>query len=425
MIQKLNQRRSALAALTQQHLDEIYDLVFQVYGEREASLAILQKILRTARRRYRFDRLERYARLWILRISVEGITSAYRHFLSEQAYNYVPNLAPLSLEEKLCVLLRDRLNLTHDELSSVMQLQAGRVGRSLVYGHEKLAHVLGYTFAPVRLTLPERVSIHLDSKGVEGDYVLAIGAARSHVAALQKHTLEELEQSVRVGKVLSILAQPKEWRWNTASWKTKLVIESLGFAAVGAIAVIAMPWIFSHINTRALMDGRFADVIQIAQATPVTHEEDIITAERLISAKDLSETEANLPKVQDEFSNLDFPSGDSYEIGSAPLAPSRQSAAVYRLIVQSPSPKEMIPLIRDLFAKRNVRERELSGRAMPGGVYFDGITTLGDYPTILKAVRELKQVGETHTYGDNGLKYRVPSTASNERARVIIWVQQI
>jgi hypothetical protein len=87
------------------------------------------------------------------------------------------------------------------------------------------------------------------------------------------------------------------------------------------------------------------------------------------------------------------------------------------MIVQSPSPRDLIPQVRKLFMSRNVKERESSGRAMPGGVYFDGITTIGSYPEIL---REIEKLGNTKTYSNQGQK-RNPT----ERARVIVWVQQI
>ena len=119
---------------------------------------------------------------------------------------------------------------------------------------------------------------------------------------------------------------------------------------------------------------------------------------------------------QDEFADMEFPSGDGAEYGTAPLAPSRQSATVYRLIVQSPAPQELIPHVRTLFAEKQVRERESSGRVMPGGVYFDGVTSVGAYPQILQAMQKL---GQTKTYSSGGAKN------PNERARVIVWVQQI
>jgi len=44
-------------------------------------------------------------------------------------------------------------------------------------------------------------------------------------------------------------------------------------------------------------------------------------------------------------------------------------------------PQELIPHVRTVFAERQVRERDISGRVMPGGVYFDGITSVPVGPT--------------------------------------------
>lgn len=421
MIQKLTQRRSALAALSEQHLDELYDLIYQVYGQEEYAVAVLERVFRTARRRYRFDRLERYARLWILRITVECIQNRYRHFLSEQPHDYSPTLSPLSLEEKLCVLLQDRLSLSLDEIGALLQLQPGRVGRSIVYGREKLAEALDL---PIRHDVPltERIRLHTSPGYYEGGYHQVIEKPRAFVQALPKHTLQEVSKAVPLAELLALLSAPKELRWRDLSWKSKLAVETAAFALVGGLVVLALPWFISHINTNALMDGRFADVIQMPVEAKVEPGSEAITADRLIASNEQSQSDSNLPnEMKDEFSGIDFPSGDSYEVGSAPLAPSRQNAAVYRLIVQSPSPKEMIPLMRELFAAKKMHERESSGRAMPGGVYFDAVTTQGDYQTLLKAVQQLKQVGKTQTYGTTSAQNINP----NERARVIIWVQQI
>jgi DNA-directed RNA polymerase specialized sigma24 family protein len=423
MIQKLSQRRNAFAALTQQHLDQIYDLIFQVYGERETSLLILQKVLVTARKRYHFDRLEKYAKLWILRIAVESIQSRYRYFISEQPFGYKTPLFPLSLEEKLCVFLHDRLQLSIEELASVLQIHAGRAGRSLVYGHEKLAQTIHLDVDTKGLPLPTRVALQVaqdTDDETSAHYFQQMSLAKQQVRELPSRNLGDIESPLKAGQVLALIAQPKDWKWSAMSWQSKLAIEFAGFGIAGALVVVALPWILQRVNTNALMDGRFGNVIQIAEKAQIQADPELISADRLIASRDLETTEFNLPKVEDEFSKFEFPSGDSYEVGSAPLAPSRQSAAVYRLIVQSPSPKDMIPAMKELFAQRQVRERELNGQAMPGGVYFDGITTQGDFPTLLKAIQEFKQVGKTATYGD-----RPQFGSPKDRARVIIWVQQI
>jgi DNA-directed RNA polymerase specialized sigma24 family protein len=418
MIQKLNQRRNALAALSEQHLDELYDLIYQVFGQQDYSVALLEKAFRTARKRYRFDRLERYARLWILRITVECIQKSYNHFLSEQVHNYTPTLSPLSLEEKLCILLHDRLELSLTEIGALLQLQPGRVGRSIVYGREKWANALNIS-TQTDLPLTERIKLHTTFAPCDSEYKQVIQQPRALLQNLPKHTLQEVNKVVPLAELLALLAAPKQLRWRDLSWKSKLTVETIGFALVGAIVVLALPWVISRINVTAIFEGRLADIIQVHTEVAKEPEVETITADRLIASKDLNETESNLPEMKDEFSGIEFPSGDAYEAGSAPLAPSRQNAAVYRLIVQSASPKEMIPVMRQLFATKKIRERESSGRAMPGGVYFDALTTQGDYQHLLKAVQGLKQVGKTRTYGNTG------SQNPNERARVIIWVQQI
>ena len=54
---------------------------------------------------------------------------------------------------------------------------------------------------------------------------------------------------------------------------------------------------------------------------------------------------------------------------------------------------------------------------MPGGVYFDGLTSVGAYPQLLQ---EIQKMGTTKTYSN-------PEQTKNpaEKARLIVWVQQI
>lgn len=433
MIRRINHRRSALAAITKQHLDQIYDLILQVYGDPETGLNVLQSIISTARRRYRFDRLEKYAQLWILRITVEKIQARYRRFLSEQESDYHPPLAPLSLEEQLCVLLHDRFGLNQKEMSAVLQLHAGRVARSLCYGHEKLASSLNYAYPnDLKLPLSERSKMQFALSGQNQEmpdslsaYAECMRKVQLDIQNLPAHGVSEFESKVPLSELVQMFTQKPNWQ--SLSWKSKLAIESLGFVMVGAIAVIALPWLFSLVNTTAIWEGRFADMIRWekqlgAPEQSLPTKQEIISADRLIASKDSVESIAPpAAEVADDFSDYDFPSGDSVDFGSAPVAPSRQNANVYRLIVQSANPREMIPMMKEVFANRKVTERERSGNAMPGGVFFDGITTMKDYPTLLEDVRNLKQMGKTQSYGNANWQNRNP----NERARVIIWVQQI
>jgi len=212
---------------------------------------------------------------------------------------------------------------------------------------------------------------------------------------------------------MPLLGQPDRVRWQDLSWRTKLGLEASFLGAVGLLAVVVLPWALQRVNTTAFVEGRFADVFQVETRAGVTAQAEAITADRLLALNDQPDER---PAESDEFADVDFPSGDGAEVATAPLAPSHQNAAIYRLIVQSPAPQELIPHVRTVFAEKQVRERESSGRVMPGGVYFDGITSVANYPQIL---HEMQKLGQTKTYSNGG------SRNPNERARVIVWVQQI
>lgn len=404
-------------------LDGIYDLIAQVFGDERTCIEVLQSTLRRAMRRRKRERYERYAHLWIFRLTVESIQRRFPRFLSERMEGQKLPFEILTLEEKLCLLLRDRASMDSEEIAAVLQMPAGRVGRSLAYAREKMARSL-FEFGDTHsMTLLERVTLNRElSVGtalVERDgavpYLRAITQVRNHVEGLPRKQFSEIENSVRVSKILPILAKPDSLRWQDLPWQYKLGLEAGALGLVGLIAVVVLPWGFSRINASALIEGRYTEVFSVetvAQSTPDVAE---ISTDRLL-ASETGEVEAQVAEP-DEFADIEFPSGDAYELGSAPIAPSRQNAAVYRMIVQSPSPKDLVPKVRSLFASRNVKERESSGRAMPGGVYFDGVTNVGSFPQILDEIRKL---GRTKTYSNPGLRKN-----PNERARVIVWVQQI
>jgi predicted DNA-binding protein (UPF0251 family) len=402
-------------------LDSVYDLIHQVFNDEAFSIQVLQSTLKRAIRRSKKERYERYLRLWVMRITVESVQKAYPRFLSERLSGQAIPMDFLQLEEKLVLLLTDRAGLSAEETAGVLQNQVGRIGRALTYAREKVAkEVLGLRWkSEGNLALRERIlqNRSLGEEKVTGAYLEAMAASRSYFAALPTKRFSEIEATVRQTQLMPLLGRPESMRWQDLSWQYKLGLEASLLGAVGMVAVVVLPWFFAQVNASALVEGRFAEVFRVeSQAGESARLEEITTDRLLASAGEMQEEEGSAP-AEDEFANVEFPSGDSYEVGTAPVAPSRQAAAVYRLIVQSASPKELIPQVRSLFAQKNVKERESSGREMPGGVFFDGVTNVGNYPLIVK---EIQKLGLTKTYSHPG------STKNpNERARVIVWVQQI
>ncbi len=408
--------REALLRRIESQLDLVYDFIFQTFGEESISLEVLEFTLRKAQKRSKTENYEKYLKLWILRLTVESIQKAYPKFLAEQVPGQEVPFPTLQLEEKLVLLLKERVGLNSREAASVLQSPEGRVGRSLTYAREKVAKKHFGLEAEIHLPLRERIAWNREESGpaVYRDKVAKVSALLSEMPVRK---FGQIERSVRQNKLLPLLGKPEFVRWRDLSWQYKLGLEASLLGVVGLFAVVVLPWMISQVNFPAIAEGRFAEVFQVESVAqePVVMQE--ITAERLLASVDSPDTEL-LENEQDEFANVDFPSGDSYEVGTAPLAPSRQAAAVYRLIVQSTSPRDLIPEVRSLFAKRNVKEREGSGRMMPGGVYFDGITSVGNYPGLVQEIRSLGL--EAKTYSNPGA-----SKNPNERARVIVWVQQI
>lgn len=406
--------REALLQRLEGELDGIYDLIHHTFGDQAQSLSVLESVLRHSTARSKRERYERYLRLWAFSITVSCIRRAYPRFLAERAVGESVPLEELSLDEKIVLFLHDRSGLSYEEISAVTQFPVGRVGRSLAYAREKVAQkILGRSWQ-ANYALRERQAWNRSLEG-SSPYIMAMAASRKFVSDLPQMRFASIEAGVRNQKLLPLLGRSERVRWADLSWRYKLGLEASFLGAFGLFAVFLLPWTLSHVNTTAFVEGRFAEVFQVDTPAIATAEVEAITTDRLLA---LSEpVEGDSPAVEgDEFANMEFPSGDSVEAGTAPLAPSRQSATVYRLIVQSPSPSELIPHVKTLFAEKNVRERDSSGRVMPGGVYFDGITSVGAYPMIL---REMQKLGQTKTYSTGG------SRNPNERARVIVWVQQI
>lgn len=407
--------REALLQRLEGELDGIYDLIFQMCGDEAHALQVLERVLRRCTVLSKKERYERYLRIWALGVTVDCLRRSYPRFLAERTDDQVVPLDFLNMEEKLVYFLHDRSRLAYEEIAAVTQIPVGRVGRSLTYAREKVARVkLGREW-PEAVTLRERLTVNRSLDSGCSVYLAAMESARSHVSALPTRRFGEIDASVRNHKLMPLLGQPDRVRWQDLSWRTKLGLEASFLGAVGLLAVVVLPWALSRVNTTAFVEGRFADVFQVeTKAGSTAQAPEAITADRLLA---LNEQPAEDHAAQaDEFADVDFPSGDGAEVATAPLAPSHQNAAIYRLIVQSPAPQELIPHVRTVFAEKQVRERDISGRVMPGGVYFDGITTVANYPQIL---HEMQRLGQTKTYSNGG------SRSPNERARVIVWVQQI
>lgn len=415
--------QQALLNRLEGELDGIYDLIHQVFAEESTSLQVLQSTLRKAMRRSSKENYEKYLRLWIFRLTVESIQRRYPRFLSERLEDQNISFDYLSLEEKLVLFLHDRTKLQYEEIAAVMQIPVGRVGRSLTYAREKVAKELDVSWAEeTTQTLIQRVNLNraFDHQGsVAADnrnYLNMVAKVRDQVCEIPGKRFSEIERSIRVNQILPILGRSDVVGWTELPWQYKLGLEASVLGLVGLLAVVVMPWAFSKINATAMVEGRFAEVFQMNQSAMSAPELEEVTADRVLASSEGADAEAL--QEPDEFANTEFPSGDSYEGGAAPAAPSKQQAAVYRLIVQSPSPKELIPYVRTLFAQQEVKEKNSSGRVMPGGVYFDGITTVAAYPQILS---EMQKTGLTFKTYSNPTNKNHP----NERARVIVWVQQI
>ena len=417
----------------------MYDLICHVYPLEEQSLEALQSVLRKASRRYSKDKYQRYLNLWMLRLAVESITKKHKRFQSERDGTPSKDIMDiLSLEERLVVLLRDRRKLNMQEIASVMRIPVGRAGRSLTYAREKIARQLlnidwyrGATTGQGEelglSSLISRVEMNLligEEKSkrsftpYQQEYIQSISHSSQFVENLKGKKFGEIENAIRLTKIMPIFSRPASYKWQDLSWQYKLAVEAAGLGLVGLLAVVALPWAFSHVNKSAFYDGRFGDLFTNQALEMKEAAQTEISTDRLLASSDSSkDVEANAKEnIQDEFADVDFPSGDA-ETGAAPIAPSRQNAAVYRLIVQSTSPADLMTPVKNLFSGSNVKEREMSGRVMPGGVYFDGITSEASYEKIRE---EIKKLGTTKVYS-TATAHRAPE----EKARLIVWIQQI
>jgi hypothetical protein len=208
-------------------------------------------------------------------------------------------------------------------------------------------------------------------------------------------------------------------RWSELSWQMKFLVEGFALVTVVLVAVVVFPWVNARFNYAAVLDGRFADAFSKPYTSSIIESvnEEEVSADRLLASTNNLDTALVEPEFAEDFSNEEFPVGEGAEMGHAPAAPSRQNAAIYRMILQSPKPNEVAEGIRDIFSSEQVRERSSSGKSVPGGVYFDGITTEASVEKIRDAANKL---GVTQTYATHENR-RKP----DEKARVIVWVQEI
>lgn len=408
-----------LAQWLESHLDEIYDLIFQIFGHETRSIEFTQRFIRRASRRLQRDRYREHARLWLIRLAVETIQDHYGHFVNSLESGEAAPFGYLRLEEKLALLLRDRLNLSLEEIASAMQLTPGRAGLSLVYAREAIARKLLDLDWEETLHLQERVRRNVELNG-EAEYDKVILASSHYISSLPRKRFGAIEHAIRVVKVLPTMS-PLGRKWSELPWQYKVAVEGSALAVMGMLALVVFPWVNSRLNTNAIMEGRFADAFTRPYAMPAEEiplEDEVSTDRLLASAGEGATPAAQLEEeFKDEFASEEFPMGEG-EMGQAPVAPSRQNSAIYRLILQSPNPQEIAEHMREVFASEQVRERNSSGRAVPGGVFFDGITTEAAFERIRA---EAAKLGITQTYATH--QPRRP--ASNERARVIVWIQQI
>jgi DNA-directed RNA polymerase specialized sigma24 family protein len=409
----LRSRQKEFLAFWERQLPDLYDFVYQIFRDEETTLKILQRTYHRASFRFSRDSYDKYLQLWLLQIAVKKIQNEYKRFLTEQPEGYRPQFSALSLSERLVLLLSDRLALSTSEIASVMQSRPSRASMTLVYAREKLAQYDGFSEG---LRFAARLKTNENLDGFPTHYAQCMRLVRRRVAELPKQPAPLAEYADAETKLMRFIEEVSKIHWSDLSWKYKLALETVGLAVVGLLAIVILPWMSSRINYNAILDGRFADALTVVheESPEITWQE--VTAERLLASADAAEHETKMAAPKDEFANMEFPS-DDVEAGAAPLAPSRQNASVYRLILQSPSPTDMASQMRTIFSEEQVKERELSGSVMPGGVYFDGVTTEAAYSKIREAVVKL---GSTATYANQYQKRR-----PDERARVIVWIQQI
>lgn len=417
-------------ALFNSHRVAIFDFLYLILGDEAVAQEKFKALYHKGASSYDRDNYSRFAKIWLFQLAQETLNAQF----AEWRRNHVRRDSPmkfLPIDQRLILILRERCNFSKEEIARIMQISLGAVEKRLMAARERFARVhLGWaTENPFSFgeegkqdSLRRRILLQraLDNEAAEferdceemKEYRMGMEQIRHHLRSMPTHTCPKVEEDWD--------AKPSSWRgsallkpFTPIPWHAKLILESLAFCVVGALTVFFLPSLLAY------YEGSEAKLVKAQAVLPIgkiVEERAPDLVERKLAAID---AEAILAKVEeaDEFSDMEFPSGHHYRRGSAPLAPSRKKASIYRLIVQSESPSQIVPKIQSLLSKNEVKERDRSGAHMPGGVYFDGVTTEGNY---VKLAEALRQLGPTRTYLNQRRKRK-----DWEAARVIIWVQQI
>lgn len=429
---QLESQRLSLGELFEFYREEIFDLLLQLSHDQELARELLLKVYRSAKDRFPYEHYQKFARLWLLQIAVEHVREHFRPFQRRAGEKPAALLSVLEFSEAAALLLRERGNLARGEIAAVLRITEGGVDQRLMHSREKLAQLLERWPAPTPFSfrgfagkgaLRTRIRIHeaLEGAGAampEGEetqiYLRGIEKARAAIVALPLLAAPEFEISKSIVKP-SLERIREGVQWSRLPWHAKLSLEFVAFAVVGAVAVFILPAFLSYFEDPVGQARRMQAAVPVVKAT--TNSMPLMDSGGRSPASASITRQPGAAMEADEFAYMDFPEGENYLEGSAPLAPSRKGGPIYRLIVQSENPKEMIPKIKSLFIASNAMERDHSGSSMPGGVYFDAVTTEADYSKILNS---LTAIAPTKLYQNQKNRGR-----AQDRARVIIWVQQI
>ncbi len=436
MNQKGINKQGNFSFLFSREQEFIFDFLCQCLHSPEQAYFILRDVAVIAKKRFAKDSYQRYARIWLFQIALEQL-EAHAH-TSEKLHHHGP-LTELTLRERAILILYDRVLLPKKNIATILGISLGGVDMLLLRARENLVRNLFggelFRFSPGEKSnfLRDRILLNQVLDG-ESKRDITNNRAKQYYQSLQKAQSYMVElPSYSTPQVLSItqankaIAGPSSWlksfknsSHRPISWQYKLMIEGLAFFLVGVCTIFILPILLAKFN------GNHQDAKKVAHARSLVVGKakgaDSKLARGIASIASPTRDRLIAEAEQDEFENIDFPSGHDYRPGTAPIAPSRRNAAVYRLIITSESPKKMIPTIRSLFAIAKVKEKSKSGELLPGGAFFDGITTEAQYQYIYK---ELQKHGKTSVYlSGRGLSSRTKRRA-NQRTRVIIWVQQI
>lgn len=423
-------KRLTLAELFQLASEDLHDFLFQLSGSKEFSAEALLRLFRQAKERFVYENYQRYSRLWLLQLAVPLAQENFVPVARGRGSKPATPLAFLEFNEACVLVLRDRLGLSKPDAAAVLRITEGAVEQRTMHARERLAQHLQRWNSPNPFSfsargnlnsLRQRILINKVVDGestvlVEGDealtYRAGIERVRTFLRELPALAAPALEYG-SAGRSKRSPAAPAPSRWRALPWHVKLGLECSAFGLVGALAVFVLPAFLSYYEDPAGQTRRLqasAPIIRPVATTSVLDDNGVGRGPASMGAQ-------RPEPVQDEFAYMDFPQGENHLEGSAPLAPSRRGGPIYRLIVQSENPKELVPKIRSLFLASNATERDRSGSAMPGGVYFDAITTEENYTRILSAI---SAIAPTKPYQNSMRRGQ-----GSDRARLIIWVQQI